>query len=82
MTSAVIKDLYTWLGFPQVQNVVSGGNGTNTWVTFDLAFTTEGGLVLDSASNDKFIYRIRDDLSGLLNFQIIAEGYVVTNEAG
>lgn len=80
VTSATIRQLGDFMAFPQVQNIVSGGDGTNTWLSFDLAFTTEGGLVLDSKNRDSFIYRVRDDLSGLLKLQALAEGYIVTNE--
>jgi hypothetical protein len=78
--SAIIKDIGDWFRFPQAQNVSSGGNGTNTWVMFDLAYETEGGLVLDSRTNDKFFFRIRDDLSGLLDFTGFAEGYIIRND--
>lgn len=79
--SGIIKGFSDWMGFPQFENLVSGGNGTNTWVTFELTFKDEGGLTLRSDKSDVFSYVIRDDLSGLLQFQAIAEGYVVINEA-
>ena len=78
--SAIIKDLSTWMGFPQFANLISGSDGTNTWLTFEFTFREEGGLALSAANGDALSYVIRDDLSGLLQMQAIAEGYVVTNE--
>jgi hypothetical protein len=76
--SAVVKNMSEWIGFPQFENIESGSDGTNTWITFEITFK---GLVLESQYNDTLSFIIRDDLSGLIQMQAIAEGYIVTNEA-
>jgi len=75
--SAVVKNFSEWMGFPQFENINSGSDGTNTWITFDITFK---GLVLESKYEDTFSYIIRDDLSGLIQMQAVAEGYIVTDE--
>lgn len=50
----------------------SGGDGTNTWITYDLILDTP--LRLDSRCGDHISYTINDDLSGLLFLRAFAQG--------
>lgn len=75
-TSAIIKDLRDWFVYPQWTNVESYGNGTNTYITAELNFTEVGGLPISANTDDRFIVRIRDDLSGLDFFQAWITGYI------
>lgn len=73
-----VSDVGDMIAFPQSRNFISGSDGTNTWVSVELSFSTP--LVLSSKNRDSFLIRVRDDLSGLLKFTAIAEGYTVINE--
>ncbi len=79
--SAVVREFTDWMWFPQFENLQSGSDGTNTWLTFEITFRDEGGLTLRSDEEASLNYVIRDDLSELSDFKAIVEGYVVTNEA-
>ena len=73
--SVLVKDLRTWMQFPQLVEVNSGTDGTDTWVSFSLDFSDTGGVPLRSKFREGLTYRIQDDLSGLLDLKVWVAGY-------
>jgi hypothetical protein len=65
---------------PNIREVESGNDGTNTWLAYNFKIDNRDGLLLDSKLNDKLVITIRDDLTGLTNFTNIANGYLRINE--
>lgn len=80
--TAIIRDLRDWMRFPQLSNVTSGYDGTNTWLSFDLDFSDTDGVILKSSESETLQYTISDDLSGLVDFRVYAEGYVLEDVEG
>ena len=60
-----------FMNFPGI-TVQSGGDGTNTWMTYNIPFSPEA--VLDSRTKDIFELTISEDLSGLLFARVLARG--------
>lgn len=60
-----------FVAFPGIE-VESGGDGTNTWVSYDVTF--DPPAVLDSRTKDTFTITLADDLSGLLYFRVFVRG--------
>lgn len=52
--------------------VQSGGDGTNTWITYHVTF--DPPAILDSRTGDKFEMTISDNLSGLLYGRVLVRG--------
>jgi hypothetical protein len=65
---------------PNIGDIQSGNDGTNTWLSYNFKIDNRGGLLLDSKLNDKLVITIRDDLSGLTNFTNVATAYIRLNE--
>ncbi len=53
-----------------------GGDGTNTWIKYDIDF--DFPLVLDSRTKDTLDMILSDDLSGLLYHRVLIRGYTET----
>lgn len=73
MFSAVFKDLIDFMGLPKARLVGHGSDGTDTWVKTSQEMAVP--LILKSEDEDKFIYTVRDDLSGLKKLWISVACY-------
>lgn len=73
MFSAVFKNLIDFIGLPKARLVGYGSDGTDTWVKTSQEMAVP--LILKSEDEDKFIYTVRDDLSGLKKFWISVACY-------
>jgi len=56
-------------------HVESGGDGTNTWVTYNINFSVP--VEMRGDVNDRFRIIISDDLSPFLHFRVFSTGYEV-----
>ena len=76
MFSATFKDFIDFLGLPKTQLVGCGSDGTDTWIKTSQEMAQP--LILKSENADKFVYTVRDDLSGLKRFWISVACYEET----
>ena len=65
------KQHIDFMGFPGMK-CQSGGDGTNTWVTYTVNF--DPPLILDARTKDKFELTISEDLTGLLYGRALVRG--------
>ena len=65
------KQHIDFMGFPGAR-CQSGGDGTNTWVTY--TFTFDPPFVMDARTEDMFEMTISEDLSGLLYARTLVRG--------
>lgn len=71
--SSTLKDLSDFvLTGATVENHVD--DGTNTFVSVALPTLSQGGVILDSTTNDCIALTVNDDLSGLLEFTAFTSG--------
>lgn len=73
MFYATFKNFIDFMGLPKMSVVGCGSDGVNTWVK--IAQPMAVPLILKSEDDDKFIYTIRDDLSGLKKLWISVACY-------
>lgn len=73
--NGIFQQHVDYLTFPGIK-VTSGGDGTNTWIQYDILF--DFPLVLDSRTKDKLEMILADDLSGLLYHRVLVRGYTET----
>jgi hypothetical protein len=69
--NSLFKNHMDFMGFPGAE-VQSGGDGTNTWATYNYTFNPP--FVLDSRKGDKLEVIINDNLSGLLRLRVLVRG--------
>jgi hypothetical protein len=69
--NGLFKQHIDFVAFPGAI-VQSGGDGTNTWVTYTINFTPP--FTLDARTHDKLEVSLSDDLSGLLYMRILVRG--------
>jgi hypothetical protein len=69
--NSVFKNHMDFMGFPGTI-AQSGGDGTNTWLTYNITF--DPPFVLDSRKGDKLESTIAEDLSGLLRLRVLVRG--------
>jgi hypothetical protein len=70
--NAFFQQHLDFMTFPGI-TVTSGGDGTNTWVSYHIKF--EKPFVMDSRLKDIFEITIAEDLSGLLFLKTFVRGY-------
>jgi hypothetical protein len=69
--NGIFRQHIDFMSFPGVK-CQSGGDGTNTWVTYDIPLVPPA--LLDSRTNDKIELSISEDLSGLLYARAFVRG--------
>jgi hypothetical protein len=65
------KQHIDFMSFPGI-TCQSGGDGTNTWVTYTIHF--DPNFILDYRTDDKFEMTLSEDLSGLLYARVFVRG--------
>lgn len=73
--NGVFQQHIDYMTFPGLK-VSTGGDATNTWLQYDIAF--DYPFVMDSRSKDKLEMILSDDLSGLLFHRVLVRGYTET----
>ena len=68
--SATIRRFINLMNYSHATLTGAGSDGTNSWATVLIQFTTP--VILKSESKDKLILTLNDDLSGLLFFRVSA----------
>lgn len=71
--SAVFRDLIDFLGLADMKVLGYGSDGTDSWLK--LGQTLAYPVVLKAENDDKFIYTVRDNMSGLKKFWISVSCY-------
>ena len=71
---ALLTQLNDFSIFPQVAPLETYGDGTNTTLKIVTNFT----FILDGRNNDRFVYRIQDDLSSLIDMAVFLFGTTET----
>jgi hypothetical protein len=69
--NSLFKHHLDFMGFPGTE-VQSGGDGTNTWATYN--YTFDPPFVMDARKGDKLEVIINDNLSGLLRLRVLVRG--------
>lgn len=65
--TATFKDMIDYIATPAPKKVLSGSDGTNTWVRLEAEFPAT--ILLDGDRGDRYEITINDDLSGLLYYR-------------
>jgi hypothetical protein len=76
--SLTVKDLIDLLGSPAPTTLLSGGDGTNTWLK--LQFIFQKPTTLKGATNDRIEITIQDDLTSFIRFRVGSNVNVYDNE--
>lgn len=71
--SATFKNFIDFMGLPKTRLVGCGSDGTDTWIKTSQEMAQP--LILKSENADKFVYTVRDDLSGLKKLWISVACY-------
>lgn len=71
--SAIFRDFIDFMGLADMKVLGHGSDGTNSWVKLGQHLATP--IILKAENADKFIYTVRDNLSGLEKFWISVSCY-------
>lgn len=71
--SAIFRDLIDFLGLADMKVLGYGSDGTDSWIKLGQKLACP--VILKAESDDKFIYTVRDNLSGLKKFWISVSCY-------
>jgi hypothetical protein len=76
--SITANDLIDLLGSPAPTTLLSGGDGTNTWLK--LQFIFQQPTTLKGTTNDRIEITIQDDLTSFIRFRVGSNVNVYDNE--